>query len=44
VLRPTQTTCRCSDKALHIMERIGDARAGFRSITEAIDTTRQPGA
>jgi len=26
------------------MERIGDARAGFRSITEAIDTTRQPGA
>jgi DNA invertase Pin-like site-specific DNA recombinase len=24
---------------LHIMERIGDAGAGFRSITEAIDTT-----
>jgi DNA invertase Pin-like site-specific DNA recombinase len=29
--------------ALHIMERIGDAGAGFRSITEAIDTTTPAG-
>ena len=29
---------------LHIMERIGDAGAGFRSITEAIDTTTRPAA
>jgi DNA invertase Pin-like site-specific DNA recombinase len=28
---------------LHIMERIGDAGAGFRSITEAIDTTTPAG-
>jgi DNA invertase Pin-like site-specific DNA recombinase len=28
---------------LHIMERIGMAGAGFRSITEAIDTTTQAG-
>jgi hypothetical protein len=28
---------------LHIMERIGDASAGFRSITEAIDTTTPAG-
>jgi DNA invertase Pin-like site-specific DNA recombinase len=28
---------------LHIMERIGDAGAGFRSITEAIDTTTAAG-
>jgi DNA invertase Pin-like site-specific DNA recombinase len=28
---------------LHIMERIGDAGAGFRSITEAIDTTSPAG-
>jgi DNA invertase Pin-like site-specific DNA recombinase len=28
---------------LHIMERIGDSGAGFRSITEAIDTTTPAG-
>jgi hypothetical protein len=28
---------------LHIMERIGDAGAGFRSITENIDTTTPAG-
>jgi DNA invertase Pin-like site-specific DNA recombinase len=28
---------------LHIMERIGKASAGFRSITEAIDTTTPAG-
>jgi DNA invertase Pin-like site-specific DNA recombinase len=28
---------------LHIMDRIGDAGAGFRSITEAIDTTTPAG-
>src|SRR6516164_2852916 len=28
---------------LHVMERIGDAGAGFRSITEAIDTTTPAG-
>jgi len=28
---------------LHIMERIGDASAGFRSITEAVDTTTPAG-
>ena len=28
---------------LHIMERIGEAGAGFRSITEAIDTTTPAG-
>jgi DNA invertase Pin-like site-specific DNA recombinase len=28
---------------LHIMERIGDAGAGFRSLTEAIDTTTPAG-
>ena len=28
---------------LHIMERIGDARAGFRSLTENIDTTSPAG-
>ena len=28
---------------LHIMERIGDVGAGFRSITEAIDTTTPAG-
>jgi DNA invertase Pin-like site-specific DNA recombinase len=28
---------------LHIMERIGDAGAGFRPITEAIDTTTPAG-
>jgi DNA invertase Pin-like site-specific DNA recombinase len=28
---------------LHILERIGDAGAGFRSITEAIDTTTPAG-
>jgi DNA invertase Pin-like site-specific DNA recombinase len=28
---------------LHIMQRIGDAGAGFRSITEAIDTTTPAG-
>ena len=28
---------------LHIMERIGDAGAGFRSITEAVDTTTPAG-
>jgi DNA invertase Pin-like site-specific DNA recombinase len=29
---------------LHIMEQIGDAGAGFRSITEAIDTTTPAGS
>jgi DNA invertase Pin-like site-specific DNA recombinase len=29
--------------ALIIMERLGDARAGFRSLTEAIDTTTPAG-
>jgi hypothetical protein len=29
--------------ALHIMERIGSAGAGFRSITEKIDTTTPAG-
>ena len=28
---------------LHIMERIGNAGAGFRSVTENIDTTTRPG-
>ena len=28
---------------LHIMERVHEAGAGFRSLTEAIDTTRPAG-
>jgi DNA invertase Pin-like site-specific DNA recombinase len=34
---------RCLKDVLHIMERIGNAGAGFRSVTENIDTTTPAG-
>jgi hypothetical protein len=37
--RVENSRVRCSEDVLHIMESIAKAGAGFRSITENIDTT-----